>query len=148
MRVQQILLVCCLCCLPALASAQPVFPAEAKILALEKKWTDAYKQHSINSVTSLLAEDFTITVEDGRVFGKMGYIAHTADSSVQVDVAEQSDLKVHLRGNIAIVTGAYHETGTSNGKRYEYRDRFTDAWIKADGQWQLIASQYSVPVQQ
>jgi hypothetical protein len=46
------------------------------------------------------------------------------------------------------VTGGYHETGNSKGKRYEYRDRLTDVWMKIDGQWQLIASQYSVPLPQ
>jgi ketosteroid isomerase-like protein len=142
------LLVFCLCCLPVLTCAQKAIPDESKILALERKWTDAYKQHSIPSVVSLLSEDFTITVEDGRIFGKTGYIAHTADSSVQVDLAEQSDLKVRLHGNVAVVTGAYRELGTSNGKRYEYRDRFTDVWIKTADQWQLLASQYSVPAQQ
>jgi len=131
-----------------LASAQRASSDEAKILDLEKKYTDAYKLHGVATLTTMLAEDFLITVEDGRVFGKMGYLAHTADSSVHVDVAEESDLKVRMHGTVAIVTGAYHEKGTSNGKRYEYRDRFTDVWMKVDGRWLLIASQYSVPLQQ
>jgi ketosteroid isomerase-like protein len=153
MRVPKLLLGIFLVCPPAISAAQtnaaPALAEEGKILALEKRWTDAYKQHSINTVTSLLAEDFTITVEDGRTFGKIGYISHTADNSIQVDVAEESDLRVHMHGsNVAIVTGAYHEVGTSRGKRYEYHDRLTDVWLKVDGQWQLIAAQYSVPVQQ
>jgi len=143
------LLCCFLASLPALSVAQQAATEEAKILGLEKKWTDAYKDHSINTVTSLLAEDFIITVEDGRTFGKIGYVAHTADSSTQVEVAEESDLRVHMHGNVAIVTGSYHEVGTSRGKRYEYRDRLTDVWMKnANSQWQLIAAQYGVPVQQ
>jgi ketosteroid isomerase-like protein len=139
---------CCLCCLPMLTMAQQVSQEEAKILELEKKWTDGYKQHNINTMISLLAEDFVITVEDGRTFGKMGYIAHTADSATEVDVAEESDLRVRMHGNVAIVTGAYHETGTTKGRRYEYRDRLTDVWMKINGQWQIIAAQYSVPLPQ
>ncbi len=137
-----------MCCLPVLAHAQKAVADESKIFALEKTWTDAYKQHSIPIMVSLLNEDFTITVEDGNVFGKTGYIAHTADSSTQVDVAEESDIKVRVHGNLAVVTGAYHERGTSNGKRYEYRDRFTDVWVKTGEQWQILASQYSVPVKE
>jgi len=148
MCVRRILFVFCLCCLPALAYAQKANPEEAKILALEKKWTDAYKDHSIPSVVSLVNDDFTITVEDGRVFGKTGYLSHTADSATQVDVAEQSDMKVRFHGNVAVVTGAYHELGASNGKRYEYRDRFTDVWIKTGDQWQLLVSHYGVPVKE
>ena len=125
--------------------AQQASP-EATILALEKKWTDAYKLRNISLMTSMLADDFIITVEDGNIYGKMGYMAHTADTSTQVDVAEESDLKVRMHGTVAVVTGAYHETGSSKGKRYEYRDRLTDVWMKIDGQWRLIAAQYSVPL--
>ena len=148
MQAQKLLVPLCLCLAQMLATAQRVSPEEGKILEVEKRWTDAYRQHSINVLTPLLAEDCIITVEDGRVFGKMGYLAHTVDSSVQVDVAEESDVKIRMHGNVAVVTGAYHETGTSNGKRYEYRDRFTDVWMKVDSQWLLIAAHYSVPVQQ
>ena len=73
-------------------------------------------------------------------------ISHTADASVHVDVAEMSDLKVRMHGNIAVVTGAYYERGKSNGKPYEYRDRLTDVWMKVGNKWQVIASHYSVPL--
>ena len=136
------------CCLPAISMAQQASP-EPTILTLEKKWTDAYKLRNITLMTSMLADDFIITVEDGNIYGKMGYMSHTADTSTQVDVAEESDLKVRMHGTtVAVVTGAYHETGTSKGKRYEYRDRLTDVWMKIDGQWRLIAAQYSVPLAQ
>jgi len=117
----------------------------AKVRALETKWTDSYKQRKIDILASLLSDDFVITVEDGSTYSKTGYITHTADTSVQVKVAELSDLKVHLHGNAAVVTGAYHEKGISNGQPYEYHDRLTDVWIKKEGSWQVIASHYSVP---
>jgi hypothetical protein len=46
-------------------------------------------------------------------------------------VAELADLRVRVRGNLAVVTGAYHERGTSNRKPYEYHDRLTDVWVTA-----------------
>jgi len=147
MRFQQLLVICCLCCLPLFSVAQQASPETAKVLELEKKWTDAYKERNIKIMTSMLAEDFVITVEDGRSFGRIGYMSHTTDSSVQVEVAEESDVKVRLHGNVAVVTGAYYEAGTSKGRKYEYRDRFTDVWMKSNGQWQLIAAHYAVPVQ-
>lgn len=117
----------------------------AKVRALETKWTDSYKQRKIDILASLLSDDFVITVEDGSTYSKTGYITHTADTAVQVKVAELSDLKVHLHGNAAVVTGAYHEKGISNGQPYEYHDRLTDVWMKREGNWQVIASHYSVP---
>lgn len=117
----------------------------ATIRALELKWTESYKERSIDILSSLLAEDFVITIEDGSVYSKAGYISHSADSAVHVEVAELSDLKVRMHGDTAIVTGAYHEQGESNGKRYEYRDRLTDVWMRTGGKWQVVASHYSVP---
>ena len=97
-------------------------------------------------MNSLLTDDFIITVEDGATYSKTGYIAHLRDSAEQVAVAEISDVKVRLHGNMAVVTGAYHEEGTTKKKPYHYDDRFTDIWVKGEGKWQLMASHYSIPV--
>ena len=135
-------------CLAA-ASSMPLHAEdsdEAKVRGLEKKWADSYKHRKIELLSSLLAEDFVITVEDGNTYSKSGYISHSADSTVHVDVAELSDLKVHMHGNAAVVTGEYHEKGRQDGKPYEYHDRLTDVWVKSEGNWQVIASHYSVPV--
>jgi len=129
-------------------SAQQKSQDTEKILALEKKWAEAYKHRDISILSSLLAEDFVITVEDGTSYGKEGYISHSADTSVKVESAELSGLKVRMHGNTAVVTGAYHEKGNSGGKRYEYHDRLTDVWMKIDGRWQVISSHYSVPLKQ
>ena len=98
--------------------------------------------------STLLTEDFVITVEDGSTYSKAGYITHSADTSVHVEVAELSDLRVRVRGGgmLAVVTGAYHELGRSNGKPYEYHDRFTDVWVRVGNNWRALCSQYSVPV--
>lgn len=122
---------------------------DSKVLALEKEWNTAYKQGDIAKMNSLLADDFIITIEDGRTFSKSGYIALNGNTTVRVEVSEMSDLKVRARGNtVAVVTGAYHEKGISQGKAYEYRDRFTDVWMNIEGRWQVIASQYSIPAKQ
>jgi ketosteroid isomerase-like protein len=136
-----------------LAASAIRLPAQEKsdaaaIRALELKWTESYKQRNIDILSSLLAEDFVITVEDGNIYSKAGYISHSADASTHVQVAELSDLKVRIHGDTAVVTGAYHEKGESNGKSYEYHDRLTDIWMKVGGKWQVVASHYSVPSKQ
>lgn len=118
----------------------------SKILALETKWNEAYKRGDVAAMESLLADDFVITVEDGSTFSKSGYIAHNGDTTLHVEISEMTDLKVRMHGNIAVVTGAYHEKGTSKGKPYESHDRLTDVWIKSPGGvWQVIAAHYSIP---
>ncbi len=123
-------------------------PATSKLTSLETKWNDAYKRGDAAGMAFLLADDFIITVEDGATFSKMGYLAHTADSELRVQISDMTDLRVRVHGNVAIVTGAYHEKGTSKGKAYESHDRFTDVWMKTNGDWQVIVSHYSIPASQ
>jgi len=148
LRVGSTLILCLFTGLTIPLAAQEKADAAASIRKLEEKWTESYKKRQIDILSSLLAEDFVITVEDGNTYSKMGYITHSADPSVRVDIAELSDLKVRMHGNAAVVTGAYHEKGKSNGKPYEYRDRLTDVWMKVGSKWQVISSHYSVPFKQ
>ena len=137
------LVLCLLGCFAIRGVAQEKSDA-ASIRALESKWADAYKQREIATLSSLLGEDYVITVEDGSTYGKVGFISHSS-GPLRVDIAEMSDLKIRMHGNIAVVTGAYHERGESGGKTYDYHDRLTDVWMKIGGKWQLIASHYSLP---
>jgi len=141
---------CLLVCLTIRLAAQQPADAAAQVRKLEEKWTEAYKERDLDVLSTLLTEDFVITVEDGSTYSKAGYITHTADSSVHVEVAELLDLHVRVRGggNIAVVTGAYHERGKSNGKPYEYHDRLTDVWVKIGNNWRVLASHYAVPLKQ
>lgn len=142
-RIFSVLTLCLFASIAAGVSAQDKSDA-ATIRALESKWVDAYKQRQIATVASLLADDYVITQEDGNVYGKVGFISYNA-GSLRVDIAEASDLRIHIHDNVAVVTGAYHEKGVLSGKTYDYHDRLTDVWMKINGKWQLIASHYSLP---
>jgi ketosteroid isomerase-like protein len=117
----------------------------ATVRALELQVMESYKERKIEQLASLLDEDFVITFEDGSTFSKTGYISYSATPSVKIDVAEMSDLKIRMHGSTAILTGGYHERGDNKGKAYDYRDRFTDVWIKSSGKWRLAASHYGIP---
>jgi ketosteroid isomerase-like protein len=126
------------------ASAQESADA-ATIRVLETKWADSYKNRQVDALSSLMSDDYVITMEDGSVYGKVGFISHTAQPSEKVDLVEFGDLKIRMHGDAAVVTGSYHEQGESAGKPYDYRDRMTDLWMKTDGKWKLVASHYSIP---
>ena len=60
------------CCCVSLPSGAQEASDAAKIIVMEKKWGDAYKQRDLDLLSSLLAEDFVITVEDGSTYSKVG----------------------------------------------------------------------------
>ena len=128
------------------ANAQETADA-ATIRALEVKWTESYKLRQLDVLSTLIDDDYVITFEDGSILGKVGLLSFLAKPSERVENTEVSDVKIRVHNETAVVTGAYHERGTSAGKPYDYNDRFTDVWMKAQGKWKLIASHYSLPAQ-
>lgn len=83
----------------------------AEVRALDFKLTEAYKQRKFDLLASLPDEDFVITFEDGSIYGKTGYISFSATTTIHVDLAEMTDVKVRMHRNTAILTGVYHEKG-------------------------------------
>ena len=75
------------------------------------------------------------------VMNKDEYIQDVTKTVYQADHLYDEGLTVTVYGNAAVVTGIYRETGTTKGKSYTHRVRFTDTWIKQNGVWRCVASQ-------
>jgi ketosteroid isomerase-like protein len=54
-----------------------------------------------------------------------------------------TDVKVLMYSNSAVVAGIYHAKGTNSGKAFDHFGRFTDTWVKLNGKWQCVASHTS-----
>ncbi len=68
-------------CLMAIPSILPEAQEESEadqVRALEVKLMDCYKQRQLDLLASLLDNDFVITVEDGSIYGKTGYISYSS----------------------------------------------------------------------
>jgi|SRR5579859_1417525 len=142
-RLCACLLVSLLCGWSVISAGQESAEA-ATVRALEMKWADAYRTRHVDVLSSLISDDYVITMEDGSTLSKVGFISHTAEPSEHIEAAEFLDIKIRMHGDAAIVTGTYHERGESGGKHFDYRDRLTDVWMKIDGKWKLVASHYSL----
>ena len=114
---------------------------ETKIIALENLWNQMQINHDADAMGKMLDGDFVLTDYDGTVMSKGQFLASVRDTSNQLTVEVSTDMKLHRHGDTVIVVGATREKGTEKGKPYMHQGRFTDTWIKKDGQWLCIASQ-------
>jgi ketosteroid isomerase-like protein len=117
---------------------------ETKIIALENLWNQMQINHDAEAMGKLLDSDFVLTDYDGTVMSKSQFLASIRDKSSQLTVEVSDDMKLHRHGDTVVVTGATREKGTEKGKPYAHQGRFTDTWIKKDGQWLCVASQLSL----
>jgi ketosteroid isomerase-like protein len=126
------------------AQGPPTEGDETKVIAFENLWNQMQISHDADAMGKMLDADFVLTDYDGAVLNKAQFLASIRDKSNQLTVEVSEGMKLHRHGNTVVVTGATHEKGTDKGKRYEHQGRFTDTWIKQDGQWICIASHLGV----
>ena len=123
----------------------PAAADERAVLDLEEAWAKAVVKRDAATFKRLLAPGFVYT-EDDRVQTGEQLTRDIVSGTDTVTDARNEDLKTHTDGNTIVVTGWLIMRGRSAGKPFERRYRFTDVWLKRDGQWQIIAAQdYLLP---
>jgi len=114
---------------------------EIQVKQLERAWNQAEARHDAAAVTNIVADTLTYIDFDGSMMNKADYVKDVTNTSYQADHLFDEKMDVKVYGNAAVVVGIYRETGTSKGKSYVHRVRFTDMWIKQGGIWRCVASQ-------
>jgi ketosteroid isomerase-like protein len=110
---------------------------EAKILATEHMWGQAYVSKDPKALERILDDTFVNVDSDGVLQTKTEVLAEVRASTVAQFLTES--MVVHLHGNTAIVTGIFQIKGVDHGKPFAQRERFVDTLLYKDGQWVSIA---------
>ena len=110
---------------------------EAKILATQHMWGQAYVSKDPKALERILDDAFVNVDSDGILQTKAEVIAEVRTSTVVQFLTES--MVVHLHGNTALVTGIFQLKGVDRGKPYAQRERFVDTWFHKNGQWVSIA---------
>jgi len=110
---------------------------EAKILATEHMWGQAYVSKDPKALERILDDAFVNIDSDGVVQTKEEVVAEVSTSTIVQFLTES--MVVRLHGNTAIVTGIFQLKGVDHGKPFAQRERFVDTWFYKNGQWVSIA---------
>jgi hypothetical protein len=113
---------------------------KSKLIALENAWNQAQIHRDGKALNELVADAFIYTDWDGTVMHKAKFIADIKDPSTVMTLVANDDVEVYFYPGAAIVAGAYHAKGTSQGKAFDHHGRFTDTWILSGDKWQCVAS--------
>ena len=122
------------------AQAQTPASTEQEIIQLEQTWTDASLKKDRATVERILADDYVYTHSNGSVLNKTQEIAETMSADIKWTSTINSDMKVRIFGDVAIITGIQTAQGTAKGYTPGPR-RFTDIFVKRNGRWQCIGGQ-------
>jgi len=125
----------------SLGHSQAVSEDEGRILALETAWNHAEQAKDVAALDQLLAPELVYIDYDGSLMNKQEFLAAIKSEGLSPSQIINESQKAVVFGDCAIVTGIYREKGTSNGKPYSRRGRFTDTWVKINNTWRCVASQ-------
>jgi ketosteroid isomerase-like protein len=132
-----------LCRAAAADSAQPKKADEQALINIEYQWANAYVSGDAEKLASILSRDYVQTNTRARVTDKAEEVSDLRIGTFRYEKFETTQLKVHLYGDAAVVTGliAAKGTDTAFGKTIQGHMRMTDTFIRQDGRWQVVASQ-------
>jgi ketosteroid isomerase-like protein len=122
---------------------------EQELRELEKDWGDALVKHDWAFLDQILADDYTWTGPDGKVWSKAQTLASLKSGEDVVSSSETDDLMVRVYGDAAVVTGRTTVKEQYKGKDISGQYRWTDMWVKDyAGRWRCVADHSSSIVAQ
>ena len=96
------------------------------------------------TIRRLITPDFTLITSSGRVLNAEDLVNDVGDKSVKWFNNDSDDVRVRAYGDdCAIVTAILRQRFEYQGKIVDYRVRFTDTWVKIDGEWRYAAGHAS-----
>jgi len=122
---------------------------EAEITKLENEWAAAAQHGDVDTLRRILADDLTMTLVDGNIGDKSGEIKNAESGAVTAEAWELADTKVtvlsadsaFITGRGVIKKGKFKDPATGKVSDISGQYRFTDVYVRRNGQWQAVASQ-------
>ena len=130
------------CLLPAPIGAQTA-KADQQVLQAEKDRFAAMIKGDMAALERLLADDLTYTHSSALFESKAEFIKSVTSGKIDYVsiVPSESDWKVRVSGNTAIVNGVAAVNVIDTGKDLKFKLRYTTVHTNRGGQWQLQAWQ-------
>jgi ketosteroid isomerase-like protein len=124
--------------------AQTPSAVEQDLLKLESNWGDALLKNDTAALERIYADEYLFTDSEGVTWNKPQDLANTKSGASKITSFKLEDMKVHVYGEAAVVTGKTILKGTFQGKDISGQHRFTDVFVKRAGRWQCVATQSTV----
>ena len=128
----------------AIAQQKPAVGGdEAALKAIEEKWDAANLKGDAAALGAIFADTFISTSSEGKVRTKTEMLAQLKSGEIKYQTSKVDDMKVFVYGDAAVVNGRWKAKFVEKGKTVDTSERFTDTYIRQNGQWRCVASQGS-----
>lgn len=116
---------------------------EQELRAKLHQWDEAYAGRDIETLASILADDFIFTNASGVVVSRSQYISaniKAPDMTLEIPT-DSEEVSVRVYKETAVMTSRGAQRGQPFNRDPAVRYRYTDVWVKQQGRWRAVASQ-------
>ena len=130
----------------AAQSGRAADDAAAAVARLDTQYQAAVKANDAATMDRILADDFVLVTGRGQTFTKADLLRAARDQSSIYEHQDESQQKVRVWGDTAVVTALLWIKGTSGGTAFERRLWYSDTYVRTATGWRYVFGQASLPL--
>ena len=113
----------------------------SELTRIEEQLAAAWVGGDQTFIESILSDDWSVIDPTGRILTKPEVLreAFTGERTITEGKIDQVDVRDF--GDWAIVTGRTQMSGSYQGEEMTVTLRFTDVFVRTEGEWKCVASQ-------
>jgi len=115
----------------------------AELKALDAKLTDAFKARDVQILDKYTAKGYLEIDPRGGLHNKKQYLEHLSKGTAKFEDLKETDVKVRVYGNTAIVTGLLHLKAMVQDKDISGDYRWTRVYNKKGDEWLCVNEQHT-----
>ncbi|MBX7220751.1 MAG: nuclear transport factor 2 family protein [Blastocatellia bacterium] len=119
---------------------------EKIIAALDTEYQAAVEKNDVQTMDRILHDDFVLVLGDGKTYHKADLLNSARSGKIVYEHQVDSEQKVHVWGDTAVITALLWLKGTNDGKPFERKLWFSDTYIRTSKGWRYVFGQASLPI--
>ena len=116
---------------------------EKAVAALDTEYQAAVKKNDAATMARILADDFVLVTGLGKTYTKADLLEEARSGRMVYQRQEDSNQKVRVWGDTAVVTALLWAKGTDGGKAFDYKLWFSDTYARTPDGWHYVFAQAS-----
>jgi ketosteroid isomerase-like protein len=115
----------------------------ATVAALDSEYQAAVERNDAEGMARILADDFVLIGSKGKVFTKDDLLAEARRGNVVYEYQRDTNQKVRVWGDTAVITAMLEAKGTEDGAPFDYTLWFSDTYVRMPDGWRYVLGQAS-----
>ncbi|HZR04266.1 MAG TPA: nuclear transport factor 2 family protein [Candidatus Udaeobacter sp.] len=116
---------------------------EKAVATLDTEYQEAVKKNDAATMARILADDFVLVTGLGKTYTKANLLDEARSGRVVYERQEDSNQKVRVWGDTAVVTALLWAKGTNSGEAFDYKLWFSDTYVRTPNGWRYVFAQAS-----